>query len=589
MRIPGGSTSWPARALLYPARHIRWRIIAPYAVLTIILAVAGTYLVTQLVTDSFQERFNNQLAEASRVASDSLARRERKHLETVRSVAFTEGVAAASQADDSAALARLVGPIAANDQAESVEILDASGRRVYGTRLADAGKLTYADVTGADDRATWPLVRKVLDHQRDTQGDKFSDIDRADTGYGLFTAGPIYDGEHFAGVVLVGSPLTSLLPLAKADSLADVSVYDFAGTPLGSTFGLGDRDANVQPDPAVVTATGVAAPVREHKTLFGRDFDMLYGNLVVRGETVGVYSVALPSSFLISAGQATRLQIGLLFTVATLAVLLSGWFIGRSITDPVFKLVTAARRVAEGDLSTRSGVGGEDEIGTLGTAFDAMTERLQRQNLATIRALTSAIDARDPYTMGHSLRVGQLAMEIGREMGLDEAKLRHLEIGGYLHDIGKIGVRDAVLLKPGALDPEEREAIERHPSIGLEILAHVELPPDVIEFVGSHHEKLNGSGYPAHLHEEQISVVPRIAAVADIYDALTTDRPYRPGMGIPKALSILGEEADQGKLDHSVVAALEQVIPRWQKRLKAEPDLKGFSIGDSPAPQERAA
>jgi putative nucleotidyltransferase with HDIG domain len=575
--------------VLYPARHIRWRIIAPYAVLTIILAVAGTYLVTQLVTDSFQERFNNQLAEASRVASDSLARRERKHLETVRSVAFTEGVATAAEGGDGAALARLVGPIAANDQAESVEILDASGRRAYGTRLADAGKLTYADVTGADDRTAWPVVRKVLDRQRDARGDKFSDIERTDTGYGLFTAGPIYDGEHFAGVVLVGSPLTSLLPQAKADSLADVSVYDFAGTPLESTFGLGDEDADVQPDPSVVTATGVASPVREHKTLFGRDFDLLYGNLVVRGETVGVYSVALPSSFLISAGAATRLQIGLLFTGATVAVLLSGWFIGRSITDPVFKLVTAARRVAEGELSTRSGVSGEDEIGTLGIAFDAMTERLQRQNLATIKALTSAIDARDPYTMGHSLRVGQLAMEIGREMGLEETKLRHLEIGGYLHDIGKIGVRDAVLLKPGALDPEEREAIERHPSIGLEILAHVELPPDVIEFVGSHHEKLNGSGYPAHLHEEQISVVPRIAAVADIYDALTTDRPYRPGMGIPKALSILGEEADQGKLDHSVVAALERVIPRWQKRLKAEPDLKGFSIGDSPPPQERAA
>jgi putative nucleotidyltransferase with HDIG domain len=589
MRIPGGTRSWPARALLYPARHIRWRIIAPYAVLTIILAVAGTYLVTQLVTDSFEERFNNQLAEASRVASDSLARRERKHLETVRSVAFTQGVATAAGSSDRAALAQLVGPIAANDKADSVEILDANGRRVYGTRLVDADKLTYTDATDTDNRATWPLVRKVLDHQRDAQGDKFSDIASTDSGYGLFTAGPIFDGEHFAGVVLVGTPLTSLLPQAKADSLADVSVYDFAGAPLGSTFGLGDKDANVQPDASVVSASGVAAPVREHKTLFGRDFDMLYGNLVVRGQTVGVYSVALPSSFLVNAGAATRLQIGLLFTVATVAVLLSGWFIGRSITDPVFKLVQATRRVAAGDLSTRSGVGGDDEIGTLGVAFDKMTERLQRQNLATIRALTSAIDARDPYTMGHSLRVGQLAMEIGREIGLDEKTLQHLEIGGYLHDIGKIGVRDAVLLKPGALDPEERAAIEQHPSIGLDILAHVELPPEVIEFVGSHHEKLNGSGYPAHLHAEHISVVPRIAAVADIYDALTTDRPYRPGMGIPKALSILGEEADQGKLDHSVVGALERVIPRWQSRLKAEPDLKGFSIGDSPPQQERAA
>ena len=103
-----------------------------------VLAVAGSYLVTQLVTNSLQERFDNQLAEAGRVASDSLARRERKHLETARSVAFTAGVATAAESSDGAALGPLVEPIAANEKAESVEILDANGKRVYGTRLADA-------------------------------------------------------------------------------------------------------------------------------------------------------------------------------------------------------------------------------------------------------------------------------------------------------------------------------------------------------------------------------------------------------------------------------------------------------------------
>jgi putative nucleotidyltransferase with HDIG domain len=180
--------------------------------------------------------------------------------------------------------------------------------------------------------------------------------------------------------------------------------------------------------------------------------------------------------------------------------------------------------------------------------------------------------------MGHSLRVGQLAVEIGSEMGLGQNDLQHLEIGGYLHDIGKIGVRDAVLLKPGALDADERAAIERHPSIGLEILQGIDLAPEVIEFVGGHHEKLNGVGYPRHLHEHQLSVYPRIAAVADIYDALTTDRPYRAGMTPAKGLRILYEEADAGQLDREVVSALERVLPRWQQRLKDEPSLQGFRI-----------
>lgn len=180
--------------------------------------------------------------------------------------------------------------------------------------------------------------------------------------------------------------------------------------------------------------------------------------------------------------------------------------------------------------------------------------------------------------MGHSLRVGQLAVEMGTDLGLSPALIQHLEIGGYLHDIGKIGVRDAVLLKPGGLTTEEREAIERHPAIGLEILDAVDLPAEVLEFVGGHHEKLDGRGYPGHLHEKEIGVVPRIAAVADIYDALTTDRPYRAGMLVERAMEILYNEAEHGKLDVRMVQALERLLPRWQTRLAQEPVLKGYKL-----------
>jgi putative nucleotidyltransferase with HDIG domain len=209
-----------------------------------------------------------------------------------------------------------------------------------------------------------------------------------------------------------------------------------------------------------------------------------------------------------------------------------------------------------------------------------MTGRLQRQHLATIRALTSAIDARDPYTAGHSARVGQLAVELGAALGLPDSQLQDLEIGGYLHDTGKIGVRDAILLKPGSLTAEEQEMIERHTRVGLDILQSVELSPDVIAFIGGHHEKLDGSGYPNSLRSEELSIIARIAAVADIYDALTTDRPYLAAMTTEQALDILNREAAAGRIDREVVATLAGVVPRWERRLRTDPTLQGFRLPD---------
>ncbi len=249
------------------------------------------------------------------------------------------------------------------------------------------------------------------------------------------------------------------------------------------------------------------------------------------------------------------------------------------MTQPILRLVRTARLVTAGDLTARSGVVSSDEIGTLASSFDEMTSKLQHQHLATIKALTSAIDARDPRTMGHSVRVGQLAVMIGRHLVLDETMLGHVEIGGYLHDIGKIGIRDAVLLKPGQLTPEERRAIEEHPRIGLAILEPVELAREVVEFVESHHERLDGSGYPHGLRDDQVSVIARIAAVSDMYDAVTSERPYRGPMTAEEALALLRSEAGH-MLDPRAVEAFAAVQPEWERRRASEPELRGFKLPD---------
>jgi putative nucleotidyltransferase with HDIG domain len=581
------AAAWVGKSIFFPTRHIRWKIIAPYVVLTAVIAAAGTFMATRLVTGSLQERFENQLAEAGRVTSDSVVRRERQHLEVVRGISFTDGVAGATEAADDDKLNSLVLPLAANNQTELVEVLDVRGERVYGAHLADIEALQYEPIVNDANRSAWPAVQSVIAQDQDGLGDKYAQIVQTEYGYALYTAGPIYDGDKFAGVVLIGSLLQSFVPVAKSEALADITFYDFEGAPLASTFATpqSSDEADLTPDASVTSDFDQPGAIRETKTLFGREFDLLYGPIVIRDQEVGMYSVALPSSFILSTAGSTRWQLGALFALAMGVVLAAGWLLARSLTRPLLRLVQAARAVTAGDLTARSGVHTSDEVGVLASSFDIMTERLQRQHLATIRALTSAIDARDPYTAGHSSRVGQLAVMIGESMDLTEATLQHLEIGGYLHDIGKIGVRDSILLKPTRLTPEEREMIERHPHVGLDILKPVHLAPEVIAFVGGHHEKLDGSGYPRGKRGTELTVIPRIATIADIYDALTTDRPYRDAMTVDEAVAIMRRESEDGKLDSNILLRFERLIPDWERRRYTDPVLKGFRLPDDPLAQ----
>jgi len=165
--------------------------------------------------------------------------------------------------------------------------------------------------------------------------------------------------------------------------------------------------------------------------------------------------------------------------------------------------------------------------------------------LASMSALITALEARDEYTKGHTARVSRVAMRLGRFMGLGEDSLRELEIAANLHDIGKIGVRDAVLLKPGRLTAEEYAKIQEHAVIGAEILRPITSLAPVLPLILLHHERWDGRGYPTAIMGEGIPFGARIIAIADAFDAMTTDRPYRRGMPLDKALGIIRAEAGQ--------------------------------------------
>lgn len=569
--------------LSWPFRHIRWKIVFPYAILTGVLAALGAFIFTDLVTGSLTERFDNQLAEAGRVTADAVVQKERDHLDTVRAITFTEGVREAIETRDRDRLQALVKPLAANWGVERAAIVDASGQSLLSLELADRESLTYQASATDDDPSSWPIVETLIAGQEDASGDKQAQIVETAQAYVLYTGGPVYADGNVVGAVLVGTTLPTFIEQTKEAALADVTIYGANGDPLASTFKLAtgalSAEAELKMPPEIVADSVNGTVVREERDLFKRSYSLVYGQLRVRDQIVGIYSVALPSDFIFDAGAATRTKVVVLFGLGMAAVIAVGLYITHKLTKPILRLVSTARVVSAGDLTARSGIESSDEIGVLAHSFDDMTARLQRQHLATIRALTSAIDARDPYTAGHSLRVGQISVMMGKQFDLDDKVLSQIEIGGYLHDVGKIGIRDSILLKPGRLTPEERAAIEEHPRIGLSILDPVELSPEVIEFVSAHHERLDGSGYPRGLRGSEVPLIARIAAVADMYDALTTHRPYRDPMTPDDALALLRSQAGQ-LLDPQVISAFATILRDWEIRRSSEPALQGFQLPD---------
>ena len=162
--------------------------------------------------------------------------------------------------------------------------------------------------------------------------------------------------------------------------------------------------------------------------------------------------------------------------------------------------------------------------------------RLEQALVETIRAISMTVEKRDPYTSGHQHRVAELAVDIGREMGLEKARVDGLRLGAMIHDIGKIAVPAEILNRPGRLSPIEMELIKAHAEIGYDIVKDVEFPWPVAAMVRQHHERLDGSGYPQGLKGEEIVLEARIIAVADVVEAISAHRPYRPAMGVEKAL-----------------------------------------------------
>ncbi len=251
--------------------------------------------------------------------------------------------------------------------------------------------------------------------------------------------------------------------------------------------------------------------------------------------------------------------------VLGLVVLLSSFQVRRSLR-PLAELQRGTERLARRDFSVPVRVRSRDEFGALAESFNGMAgelslriRELHQLSYGALVALARTVDANSSWTAGHSERVTALSLRIAEHLGLGAADIEALQRGGLLHDIGKIGIPTMVIDKPGSLEPAELALIRRHPEVGARILAPIEAFAAAIPVVLHHHEKYDGTGYPHGLSGEAIPYLARLLAVADVYDALVCDRPYRRGWGGEQAVTMIVESSGS-HFDPGLVAAFLAVI-----------------------------
>jgi putative nucleotidyltransferase with HDIG domain len=528
-------------------RPLRQQIIVPFLLLLVFVAIVGVAALTYQATGAGMAGFDQSLIRASVQVNDRLATLEAGRLNDLRALATTPGLASAVATSDRPRLSELFAADAATAREARVviRILDAQGNRVLAIP-DDSAPAAYAGL---------PAIRQVLTGTNDGRGDKYLAVLRERSGSVVYWTAPIRDpNRQVIGAVLLGESISDIAAEIRSTDAGRLFFYGLDGQPLEGSLPVLSRDVRQS-----VTSDHL---MRVSATVNGHTYAVAVTDWWMRGERFGYLGVGLPADGVVDTMFKLRIILLSVFVGTALVVLVVGGLLARRISQPLERLVSSMRMVAAGDLSDRSPTGTADEIGYLTSSFnemtaslDAKTKALETTSFASIEALARAIDARDPYTYGHSARVARLSFEIADEMGLPADELIALGRASLLHDIGKIGVEDRVLRKPGPLDKRETAAMREHPVIGYEMLKGLHFLESSLEGVRHHHEHWDGSGYPDGVKGENIPLAVRILTVADALDALTSDRPYRVAMSFPAAVRTI--EAGAGyQFDPAVIGAL---------------------------------
>ncbi len=430
------------------------------------------------------------------------------------------------------------------------------------------------------------------------QGEEFTGDPQTISQYkvsvpGIVLAQPIWVEEQFLGMV---GAVVSLAPVVKQlkDAQQDAGLEAYVVNKSGRLVAHSDSTQAVGRDLSEIPIVQrfLAAPPQAIVTSAfelgeGEDLEGMLGTHAPIGAMAWGVIVQKKLSEAYSAVAEMRsktLRVGFL---VVFLILIVGFLAAKAITSPIDNLTRTARSIAQRDFTQRADVTDRTEIGELAETFNVMAGDIQhyiadledasnknRQLfLESLSMIAAAVDAKDPYTKGHSGRVSQFSGLIAQQLNLDEEEVDKIRISALLHDVGKIGVEDRVLKKPGLLTDEEFGLMKRHTVIGYEIVRQVKQLSDMLPGIRWHHEALNGTGYPDGKKENEIPLMPRIIAVADTLDAITTERPYQAARDFASALEILHNHRTK-KYDGRVVDALAAVyeegkLSSYETRSKA--------------------
>lgn len=562
---------------------IRTKLTLPYVLLSLLIALGGGIIVTRVMIDSLEDRFTNQLIETRTLASELMVREEEQLLETLRLISFTEGIPAAIRLRDHNQILELVYPISFNAGEDVVLVLSNQGTVLASIlKSEETGEYEFPQINQKLD--TLPFVARLVDEDVDESGDKYSGVSNADWGTYFFVSGPVHDRNgDLAGVILVGRSLNGIVQKIREETLSQATLYDLAFQPLSSTFIEMPTPADMNPE--TILGTKDARSLLRDVNISSLAYTEILSAWEIRGgENVGILGTALPKTFVVRASRITRWNVILQVILAIAAAILLGILLSRHITRPILRLKNAASEISKGNLDVHVETEGTDEVAVLAKAFDEMAFSLRRSERSLISAYdktlegwVQALELHERETLGHTVRVADLTIRLARLMNIEEGEIEHIRRGVLLHDIGKMGISDDILLKQGPLDDSERENIEKHPALACEMLSQIEFLHPCMGIPAYHHERWDGRGYPDGLAGEEIPMAARIFAVIDVWDALTSDRPYRKAWPMDAALQYIRKNAGK-HFDPQVVQVFLQWIKTYDLDKRGEKLVSDSSI-----------
>ena len=398
---------------------VRLKIILPYLLLALLLAMGSGYVVSRVALDTIEDRFVNSLIEIGQLTNAWLVEEESNLLETLRLLAFTDGLSTATTENDAETLRELVLGLAINNQEEAIEILNSQGVALISIRHIPGGDRESYEYSKGDDIFRDQLfVQRVLERRIDEQGDKYAGLIKAPWGDYFYIAGPILnETNQLVGVVLIGRSIPTIVEetreklLGEQSTIAHVSLYDLEGQIMQSTLiGLAESNLSEQSVIEILTHQDQDSQLRPIE-FSGIEYREILGPWEVRGgQDFGIVGVSLAETFLVRPSQQTQIQIYVLATLGLLLIIIVGMMLARRITQPLSRVVTAASEVSRGKWDVSVDPKGDDELAVLAHTFNYMVSHLKEGEIyRDLLGRTITPQVRDQLRKG--LASGNLKLE----------------------------------------------------------------------------------------------------------------------------------------------------------------------------------